>query len=338
MTRFNPTTPPAKVEGQQDYAALFAKPMVWRLITDGTPYHPDMRLWIADEWGRANEAVTDMFIDVLDRWDVDMISAPVVVGTSNFIPAKSDRAKAVLDRFAMTMWINPPTNSTAEIVAAQLQAGGNNLTIPGDIPSASDLTKARKADFTKQAIVAVADQVEDLKKIVETGLVDDKGKTTRSFGKVNHRRITYWSRLLGCTTALYSGTADFTGIHPKAMEALTSAWTCLTEEEYSGWRTLIGTLVDPAQAAIEEILKRTYEKMNEKGAGLKDKGDIAKQLGAIIQTGLTNLATILEPFDERFIVAQRDLQNELVKYVRGTVERDESPWKDMDDETDTLPF
>ena len=324
MTRFNPTTPNAKVEGQINFSKLFAE-NVWEYVRDHTPYDPQVLLWIADEIYRSNTAVQDLLIDVLDRWDVAKDDAPIVVATANFLP-KNERSDALLDRFACTMWVQPNGSvSAGAIVDAQLDAMGGSLLVPGVLPTYDDIKKVRAAHPSERAKEAVKAVEKDIETEVEKGLRDENDKTVRSFGKVNNRRRTYWAYLLFRTSVLYSGTEDFETVHPKAMEALRYGWTAKSEEEYNDWQKLMGAFSDPVASAIEYALKAAYTKMEEgKNAG-KSFAELAIDLGRIVKDTCYGLSELVGTDDPRFKEAALSLQTTMAKYIRGVAQDGEEP-------------
>lgn len=320
LTRFNPTTSPSKVEGQLDYAALFGldggKPE-WRIISDGTPYSPSCRMWLADELFRCNEAVQDMMIDVLDRWDVDRTTAPIVVGTNNFIPAKSERAKAVLDRFGMTMFVESPSNGLKDIVKAQIASNGRNLSVPGDLPTLETINDVRGAIPTERAMDVVADFLEDFKKSVDAGLKDDSGIVVRSFDGVNNRRLTYWAILLSKVTIYYTGLADFDKVHKKAVEALKYAWSPRTKDEYDDWGRMAALSADPIGAIVEQALTQAYAQMKDVSANTSDRIKRVTEIGKIIQGTLDNLKEFADVTSDEYLGAKAGLETMFAELVRG---------------------
>lgn len=320
LTRFNPTTSPSKVEGQLDYAALFGldggKPE-WRIISDGTPYSPSCRMWLADELFRCNEAVQDMMIDVLDRWDVDRTTAPIVVGTNNFIPAKSERAKAVLDRFGMTMFVESPSNGLKDIVKAQIASNGRNLSVPGDLPTLETINDIHRAVPTERAMDVVADFLEDFKKSVDAGLKDDSGIVVRSFDGVNNRRLTYWAILLSKVTIYYTGLADFDKVHKKAVEALKYAWSPRTKDEYDDWGRMAALSADPIGAIVEQALTQAYAQMKDVSANTSDRIKRVTEIGKIIQGTLDNLKEFADVTSDEYLGAKAGLETMFAELVRG---------------------
>lgn len=320
FTRFNPTTSPAKVEGQIDYAALFGldgNKAEWRIITDGTPYSPNCRCWLADELFRCNEAVQDMMIDVLDRWDVDRTTAPVVIGTNNFVPAKSDRAKAVLDRFALTVWVNAPANHVRDLVRAQLISNGKNLAVPGTMPTYQQVLDVRRASPSDRAMDVVADFIESFKTTVQDGLKNDDGVVTRDFGGVNHRRMTYWAILLSKATIHFGGVADFDKIHPRALDMMSYAWTSSTEEEHRDWKMIAATVANPMEALINNALTAAYKEMQEANDTSQNRNEKVAKIGRIVQNTVESMAEYADPTSDEYLDARKNLQNMLHKLVRG---------------------
>lgn len=320
MTRFNPSASIEKVEGYQDFKAWMEQ-SEWKIITDGTPYDPKCRLWIADEWNRANSAIQDKFIDTLDRWDDDPINSPVVVGTANFLP-KDERSEAVLDRFGLTYWIAPNGDFTARDVAqARLKANNTRLLVPG-LENEPDrkmwreaIDFARSVAFSDKAIDVVGEATEHVEKVANEGLVNGEGEPVRSFGPINNRRRTYWADLLARTTALYTNSGDFDTVHPKAMQALAFAWTSKSQEEADDWRLLMGNVVDPIQSAIDQSLMATYILMAEEAKG-KSYVAIANDLAKIIQRTSDNLKTFVAEDDPRYRQAVYELQKYMTQYIR----------------------
>ncbi len=321
MTRFNPSTPVEKVEGFIDYAALMKQDPEWHIITAGTPYDPDCDVWIADEIHRPNQAVQDKMLDTLNRYDMDDADWPVVFGTANFLP-KDERAEALLDRFGLTYWLKGNGDYTPKDVSvARMRANGKKLLVPGLETETEQkewqqrIFDARRASYTERSIKAVSECVEHIAKVAEEGLVDSNGNAVRSFGPINNRRSTYWTDLLAKTSILYYGTAEFDEVHPKALAALSYAWTSKSQEEADDWRMLMGNVVDPIQSAIDHALKDAYEVMRQTADGM-NKIKAAYELGKILNQTSDNMKVFVEETDPRYQQAVYELQSFITQYVR----------------------
>lgn len=317
--RFNPTTPMTKVGGAVKIEKLVNPPYATEYSTQGTPYDPDVRAVIADELSRANSAVLDKMLDVLDRLDTERAVSPVVIATANFM-VLNERTEAMYDRFAMCCWIEDEPVDTLALVESQLTSANGRLSMPHDMPDAKTVEEVRRMMPGPNAIKAISKKVDEFVSACETPITDDDGNIVHTFGPPNRRRQTAWARILFGVSAFHQGVADFNAVSPEAVSALGYAWMSKSIEEYKFWRQLCGVTTDPIQAAISNIIETVYRKMAKianDGSGSRATKTVA--LGMELSTGLKDLEAVCGGDDEKFKEAHSRINEEYMKFImQGT--------------------
>lgn len=313
MVRFKPTTGDSAVYGAVDIPAIMGKREntfevdgLPRLYA-GKPVSPMTLLFLGDEWPRCNDAIMDVWLDIMDRWEDrvgTMTTGPVCILTSNWLPT-GERAEAVMDRIGLTMWVKPDGNlTTRDLAKAQLKAMNSRMTVSGYVPTFEEVQEVWSAQLTDRANEAVLNAIDEIERHARTGLQDQNGKVKRAFTPINPRRLAYWDHLLAKTSVLYRGTADFTEVHPKAMQALQYAWTSKTAEEYDDWRELVSAIADPITSAVEGATQNFLDYCI---AHKKDTNFFADG-GAVLGRALTTISELgIKEDDARFIHAKETL-------------------------------
>ncbi len=275
--RVDPSTPPDVISGPYDPAAMLNG--VLQRVTAGTPFDPQCRLAIIDEIGRGSDALFDKCLDVLDRQDG--ASVPVIA-TSNFMPS-SDRQQAMLDRFAIWLWVVPGACDVAGIVGAQLASAGKPDVDPAGLPTWDDVQTVWAAKPGPQAVKVVSDLISAMSREAQV-----QGFT------VHPRRLAQWSAVLFRAGMFYSGMdPDFSAMPSKATALLKYCWPAMTAEDQATWATFAASVVDVTGAAIELEMAKVMEALNRVVAsGNTSSMAVVGELGQITQKAEQTLKTI----------------------------------------------
>jgi MoxR-like ATPase len=302
------STPPEAVKGMPDPAAALDSPPRIELNIEGTPYDPKARIVLIDEIFRPNDVVFDVFVDTLDRQDVNIDEAPVVWGTSNFV-TQSDRTAAVRDRFAMWVWFDPKKMDVENIVSAQVARDyGQSLKVPtnGSVPSLADIERVKKARPNRaETSSAIATWLEILAEEAANENFD-----------VNPRRITQWTQLVYRTSVFYHNDADFDSVHPKTVEAMRWAMPTLDFKEWRKWEKIVNSMRDVVGAAIDSLMREAYKKFKVISNSTSDKTELAFQLGEALAEAQRSLGE-LDSEDKRLEKAVNDLTGYYAAFLRG---------------------
>lgn len=266
MVRVKLATVPQTIAGVPDYDLMLQKSQ-YQLNRTGTVYDPRFRAIVGDELGRGNAALNDEWVEVLDRKDI--LNPPPVLGTSNFMP-KDERAKALLDRIALWLWVSPNGISPKAVAAAQLASTNGAMTVPGRIPTENEIDFVWNATPGPQAIDAVSNYIDSL-----------AASLKQSGYSFHPRRIWQWQRLLFRMSCWLTNSHDFATVPEEAKAYLRFAWPTQTEEEFTRWVTTLQAVIDPLTAALEQVMSDVANQL-QKFADLSDAERIAK----IAETGI----------------------------------------------------
>lgn len=316
--RFDPSTQPEVLKGYPNMKKYFAD-KVYEVDVTGSAYDPTKRQYTFDEWWRAMDALFDVGIDVLDRQDVDPITAPVVWATANFV-AQNERADAVRDRFGLTLRLKRETLDVKAVAQAQLAAIGSDMEVDNGLPSLSDVEAVRSAVPGAQATAAVSDVV--------GVLCEEAEKYSENDGfnfEPNPRRIKQWVNILFRMTVLRTGDPDFTAVHPDALMCLRWAWPSKDDKEAAAWGEVCDSLADPMQNAIDNLFTTAHEKMRLVTGDIVTK---ARALGTILDEGKQNLIHLAqsrglvdpatgEPTDPRIREAEQRMAEAMAEILRA---------------------
>jgi hypothetical protein len=278
------------------------------LNIEGTPYDPKAKIVLIDEIFRPNDVVFDVFVDTLDRQDVDADNAPVVWGTSNFV-TQSDRTAAVRDRFAMWVWFDPKRMDVTNIVGAQVHRDyGERLAVPinGKVPTLETIEEAKKARPKKEeTISAIATWLEILAEEAQAKGFD-----------MNPRRITQWTQLVYRTSVFWHEEEDFDSVHPKTVDAMRWAMPTLEYSQWVQWDKIVSSMRDVVGAAIDSLMREAYKKFKAISNSTSDKTDLAFQLGEALAEAQRSLNE-LDSEDKRLENAVTDLTGYYAAFLRG---------------------
>ena len=321
--RLDASTPPERVKGIYDMELLLTQTK-FQTITAGTVYDQVARIVILDEFGRPSDPVFDTLIDGLDRQDVSYDDAPVIWGTTNFLPT-SERTQALIDRVAMYLHIPKVKVDIKDVVTAQMQALGGDLTVNGNLPTWKEIAEVRKARPNAKTIEAVADALYTLATEAAKGVRDNDGNVLASY-EINHRRLAQWQKIVYRCAVYYGGNADFTTIPAAAMRPLQWAWPTMNETEARNWQAVCNAVVDPVATALDAVKKAAYQKF-ESIAKMGDQQKMALELGKALSDSMAGLNVLDQSgTDARIPEAILDL-----KRVFGRIVAGENPFKEGDD-------
>ena len=271
FSRLSPATPAEKITGLPDPAKALGNPPVIEYVVGGTPYDPDAQIIVLDEFGRTNDIVFDLLLDVLDRQDIDPDNAPTVWATSNFSPT-TDRTEALRDRFAFWVWLDAGNVDVAQAVRAHMiRKAGSRLRVPnfGSLPTLADIQKIKMSRANDETISVVARFIEVLStEAAEHGFFP------------NYRRVTQWQSIVYRAGVYYSGDPNFTVVHSKAADALRWCWPTQSKEEASKWSTVVGAIADVVGTAIDSLMADAFQKFKEIGDNVRDRVPKIQKLGA----------------------------------------------------------
>lgn len=263
MIPISPSTPPSAISGPFDNEKLINDSKLVRVL-DGTPFDPNMRIVILDEALRGSDWVFD---EVLHATDHTKQKSCVVWGTSNFIPTQ-ERAQAMLDRFAIWLWLKPETFDVADMVRAQMMSNGSPA-LPRAVPSLKDIEQVRLAQPGIKATTAVADFIETL--AAEAG---------KEGYRIHPRQIAHWRKILYFNGVYHTGEADFDKLPDQATRLMQFAWGATSYEESANWATLVKSIADKVGAAIEAILANAVEEF-ERVAAIPTVAERTKELSGL---------------------------------------------------------
>lgn len=304
FTRLDMTTGPERIEGLPDPTLALGSPPQYVLNTHGTPFDPNASVVILDEMWRASDPIVDMLIKVLDRLDIDPNNAPTVWATSNFV-TDTERAKALEDRFAFYVWLNPPkTPDVPNLVREQMNATGGILEVPDadQLPEWSDIVEVRSMRPGVNAIRAVSEFIETL----------SAAAMAEKF-IVNPRRIWQWQRVLYRTGVYYSGMEDFDVLPQKSAELAIWLWPTFTQDQWLSWNKVASGVVDTVATAVEAVIQQAYKQFKSIRDSRKTMtpGDLkqrARDLSKALKMAKSNLDAIGHSSDPRIEDARKKLE------------------------------
>lgn len=239
MVRIKLATVPQAIAGVPDYGIMLQENR-YELSKEGTVYDPKFKAIVADELGRGNAALNDEWVERLDMKGV--VNPAPVLATSNFMP-KDERARALLDRIALWLWVEPDQLDIKQVAAAQMAATNGAMTVPGRIPTAAEIDAVQAAIPGPKATAAVSAYIEIV-----------AGELKKAGYSFHPRRIWQWQRLLFRMACWLTGDSDFADIPDEAKRFLRFAWPTQSQEEYNRWVTTLESVVDPLTAALEQIM------------------------------------------------------------------------------------
>ncbi len=258
----SPSTPPEAVTGPVSLVALKEGRLEYN--KENTPYDPNKRIVLLDEWQRANEVLFDLLLHATN--DVTRIDAPIFWATSNFVVANK-RTEAMNDRFGLWYYFEPDGMNIEEVIMSD-----DISTWTFDLPEWNDVLEVRKAPKTKEALKAIVTTVEDLVNAI------GNEKFT-----VNDRRKEAWREILFYASVYDTGNNSFKSIPDFALKALRFAYPSVDYKQASKWKSIAISVIDTVGTVIEQymgIAKENFEKVlastnpNEKGALMAELGKV----------------------------------------------------------------
>lgn len=283
LVRVDPSTPPEKLLGAYDPAALLDGRL--QRVTENTPYDQDCQIGIIDELFRASDVLFDVALDTLDR--LDTAEAPPMWATANFV-ATGTRVEALIDRIGLWLWIKPTVLDLNKIASAHLLNGGRPELMQA-IPDRKTVEEIRQATPTENALNAVLEVLGNLNE-----------EAAREGRRAHPRRVAQWSKILFSYAMYKTGSNDFTAVPPEAMRIMRYAWPCTTAQDAATWANIASSAIDPVATAIEEafkILKPELDRISE----IEDTATRATQSSALGEAALNakNMLKALATNDPR---------------------------------------
>jgi MoxR-like ATPase len=279
FTRLAMGTPPEKIEGAYDPAALLEGRL--ERVVDGTPYDSANRAIFLDEMTRGSDAINDLLLDVLDRQDV--VYRPPVIGTANFIP-NGERAEALRDRIALWTWVAPASFNAGDVAVANMNGGFPSL--EDALPQWDIVAEVHAMSPGVRAQNAIREFLNDLQTIAE-----EQGRMP------NHRSAAQWGQILYRMTALEYGQADFNAVSERAIKILRFAWPNMTEADLREWNELISAVVDILSTQIKTIMQESLKRFNAvtEVADPAKKQELTVDLGTYMVEQQTMLKRLADP-------------------------------------------
>lgn len=254
-----PSTSPAVINGMVNNEVLI-KHSRYELVTDGTPYDPNMNVVILDELFRGNDPLYDAALHALDPEKQDNV---VVWATSNFT-ASGDRVKALIDRIGLWMWVDAQIDDMKQMVISSMMSNGKP-SVKGMIDWKT-VQDVRQAQAGLKAANTVADYIVFLsEECANEGL------------HVHPRQATHWWKLLYYNGVYATGQADFDTLPEQATRVIKWAWPTQSREEAGKWQQIATALTDKVGAAIDAVLANAVTEFK-RVAGITDNAQRGAQV------------------------------------------------------------
>lgn len=288
FVRLDPTSGPEKVEGLPDPAKALGSPPVYELVVKGTARDPDAQVVIVDEVYRANDAVLDILLDLLDQQISQVDDAAVIWATSNFT-LETKRNLALADRFSMYIWVNTPTApDIAAIAYAHMNDLSHNLELPDGIkiPDWEQVKRVRTFVPTDGAKMLVSDFLQALaKEAVQSGFIP------------NPRRVGQWAKGLYRYSAYLLDTPDIKMLPDEAVRVLEHMWPTFQEEDHTKWRRVVTSISNTAQVAVDAVIERAFLRFKALKAQYEggDANDMSREFGNAMRVAKENLYGLGDP-------------------------------------------
>jgi len=234
----SPASSPALITGLDDPKVLINEGRFVK-VTTGTPFDPNMKIVILDEFFRGNDAAFDAALHALDPMKQ---SGAIVWGTNNFIPT-GERQAALLDRIALWYWLPAQAVNVAAVASSLLLSEGSPQ-VPGYLPDWDQVMAVRAARPGQKAVDTVTSYLETL--IAEA--------INEGFGVGHPRSVAHMSKVLYRVAAAYNGAEDFTNLPPQAIKAMRYCYPAANYAEAVKWASFINTLTDRVAAEIDRVL------------------------------------------------------------------------------------
>ena len=248
---------------------------------------------LLDELGRPGDHIFDLFLDGTDRQDVDQFAAPVIWGTTNFMPA-SERTEAMRDRFGMWVWITPSELNVKDFASSALHAMIDGMEVLSKLPTVDEIEAIQRMTPGPLAENAIGELLEVLTEEAEKGVLVEDNKVNAINGKkinakqfafhVHPRRIAQWAQLVFRYSAYLTGSDNFSVVPNKASSVLKWAWPTMSHEEWQAWAQVSTAVGDVVGAAIQEAQRAAYEKFRQIAQKIKS-ADPQTKVGLIMELG-----------------------------------------------------
>ena len=291
FTRFATSTPPEQVTGPIEISAVMDvdNPRV-EYNVEGTPYDPRARLSIFDEVFRPSDVIFDILLDLLDRQDIELDTAPTIWGTSNFI-VKSERTEALRDRFALWVWVVPDEIDIPQIIDVHMKREYNQrieMVNGRSIPSIADIDDIRKSKPGDKAIGAVSGYLEVL-----------SAESAKGGYPINPRRLEQWSAIVYRTSVyLLDGETNFSTVPPDIGKVMKYAYPCFDKESWIKWQEIASSVSDPVGTAIETVTNAAYDKFRSVHSRGASKFEMAEELGKVLSSAERDLRKLVKGKDD----------------------------------------
>jgi MoxR-like ATPase len=233
-----PASNPSIFEGELNPKAYLEEGRKERIV-EGTPYDPNMRVVLADEFARGNDATFDAALHALDPKKQNHC---LVWATNNWLP-KGERIEATLDRIGLYWWHDGEAVDVEQMLVAMMGSHGKPQ-LPCWIPTWEQIETVRAARPTPNSIAAVkATIAEVVSEALREGMV------------VGHpRNMAQWWKIVFYGSVLHTGTEDFAVVPDAARRMLRYAFGARTHDEAKVWARLVDAITDQVQAEIDRIL------------------------------------------------------------------------------------
>jgi hypothetical protein len=209
---------------------------------ENTPYNPKFEAVMLDEVARGSDPMFDVFLDILDRQDVDCVfDANFVISTANFA-IEGERTEALNDRIGL--WIYLPYEAVDPVEFMANYTPNQKPELLHDLPTWDQIVVARKMKPGKDARAAVSLLVVSL---FEAAMAQGH--------RVNRRTMTQWADLLYRYSFLLTGDSNFREVPKRAAGMLRYAWAAFTENEADEWQAIVNEIVDLVGTAIGEVMQ-----------------------------------------------------------------------------------
>lgn len=302
-TALEPSSKPEEIKGASDPAEFLRSGKLIPAL-EGTAHDPCVRLVILDEIGRASNPVFDVLLKTLKP--VNNPNPPTVWGIANFM-VSNERVAALIDRFALWLWIQPGTVDIAKVVHAQLHSNGSPKLSMAGLPTWAEVEDIHKATPGANAEKAISDLLGDL--------AQEAAKNGR---RPNHRTVAQWTHILFRTGVWHSGSADFAVVPEEATKLLRYAWPATTAEEAGSWAKIAASVVDIVGAALENALAQVASEMRKVARmDASQRTGAIPQLATLMQSTQATLQSLAGEDDNRVKTAVTQMNTWLAAAIQG---------------------
>lgn len=280
LMRLHEATSPDEVQGRVDIQGLVNGSDGIKRILDGTPYDPDARIVILDEFSRCEMLVYNLLLHATERLDVPTHLRPVFWATTNWMIA-SEKTEALRDRFGLWYYMDADVDF-GEIAIANLSKDDNDPTWTAGFPDWEKCLACRAEVASSGTASMIADFVSTVAAEAINAKLD-----------VNPRRVAQWANLLWRMTYYETGKQN-AELSSGALASMVFAYPCVDEQSAKNWQKVCMSVVNRVEQAIEAYLMQVREKFLEiANSPVKDRSSRIIELGqmlAEIERNLTKIA------------------------------------------------